>query len=130
MFPLLSAVFIGGGVGSVLRWWLGVKLNSATMTLPWGTLSVNLLGALIIGLAIALFARIPQLDPAWKLLITTGFCGGLTTFSTFSAEVVSMMLNGQLIWAGVTIVCNLVGSLTLTLLGIGVVNWLAPQVPL
>lgn len=88
MFQLLCAVFIGGGTGSVLRWWLGMKLNPVHHAIPIGTLTANLLGAFVIGAGLAWFNRLTGIDPMWKLLITTGFCGGLTTFSTFSAEVV------------------------------------------
>lgn len=83
MFQLLCAVFIGGGTGSVLRWWLGMKLNPVHHAIPIGTLTANLLGAFVIGAGLAWFNRLTGIDPMWKLLITTGFCGGLTTFSTF-----------------------------------------------
>lgn len=91
MYSSLLAVIIGGSVGCVARWLLALKLNSLFPNLPIGTLLVNLIGGFIIGGAIAFFIKSPSLDPAWKLLITTGFCGGLTTFSTFSAEVVFML---------------------------------------
>lgn len=79
MFQLLCAVFIGGGTGSVLRWWLGMKLNPVHHAIPIGTLTANLLGAFVIGAGLAWFNRLTGIDPMWKLLITTGFCGGLTT---------------------------------------------------
>ena len=94
MFQLLCAVFIGGGTGSVLRWWLGMKLNPVHHAIPIGTLTANLLGAFVIGAGLAWFNRLTGIDPMWKLLITTGFCGGLTTFSTFSAEVVFLLQQG------------------------------------
>ena len=77
MFQLLCAVFIGGGTGSVLRWWLGMKLNPVHHAIPIGTLTANLLGAFVIGAGLAWFNRLTGIDPMWKLLITTGFCGGL-----------------------------------------------------
>lgn len=130
MVNLFSAVFIGGGLGSVLRWLISVKLSGAGLPFPAGTLVVNLIGAFIIGLCLALFMRITHIDPAWKLFITTGFCGGLTTFSTFSAEAATMMLGGQLLWAGATILLNLVGSLAMTLLAMGLVNLFGPAAAL
>ncbi|WP_413734754.1 fluoride efflux transporter CrcB [Sodalis sp. RH21] len=130
MFTLFSAVFIGGGLGSVLRWLISLKFNGNGLPFPAGTLAVNLIGAFIIGLCMALFIRTTQIDPVWKVFITTGFCGGLTTFSTFSAEVVSLMIGGQLMWAGVNILLNLVGSLAMTLLAMALVNMFGPPVPL
>lgn len=130
MLGLFTAVFIGGGFGSVLRWYVSVKLTHSGLPFPAGTLLVNLVGAFIIGLALALFPRMPQLDPAWKLLLTTGFCGGLTTFSTFSAEAVALMASGEFFWAAGNILLNLLGSLLMTALAIGLVNWLAPPLPL
>ncbi|MEN3258802.1 fluoride efflux transporter CrcB [Sodalis endosymbiont of Spalangia cameroni] len=127
MFALFSAVFIGGGIGSVLRWYVSVKLTHSGLPFPAGTLLVNLVGAFIIGLALALFPRMPQLDPAWKLLLTTGFCGGLTTFS---AEAVALMAGGQIFWAAGNILLNLLGSLLMTAVAMGVVNWLAPPLPI
>ncbi|MGB3252552.1 MULTISPECIES: fluoride efflux transporter CrcB [Buttiauxella] len=114
MLQMLLAVFIGGGTGSVVRWLLSMKLNPVHAAIPVGTLTANLVGAFIIGLGLALFTRMTHLDPVWKLLITTGFCGGLTTFSTFSAEVVFLLQDGRLAWAGLNMLINLAGSLTMT----------------
>lgn len=114
MMQLLLAVFIGGGTGSVARWLLSLKLNPMHHALPLGTLTANLVGAFIIGAGIAWFNRLPQVDPMWKLLITTGFCGGLTTFSTFSSEVVFLLQAGKFSWALLNVAVNLLGSFAMT----------------
>lgn len=116
MLQILFAVFIGGGTGSVLRWVLGMKLNPLHHAIPLGTLTANLVGAFIIGLGLAWFNRMTHIDPIWKLLITTGFCGGLTTFSTFSAEVVFLLQDGRPGWALMNIAVNMLGSFALTAL--------------
>ncbi|MBS0848642.1 fluoride efflux transporter CrcB [Citrobacter sp. JGM124] len=114
MIQMAFAVFIGGGVGSVARWLLSAKYNMANLAIPMGTLIANLVGAFIIGLAFALFSRFTNVDPIWKLLITTGFCGGLTTFSTFSYEVMMLLQEGRLAWAGLNVLVNLAGSFLMT----------------
>ncbi|GJL43304.1 putative fluoride ion transporter CrcB [Enterobacter asburiae] len=113
----LSAIMIGGAVGCVIRWFFGFKLNSFFPSLPPGTLVVNLLGAFIIGAAMAYFMRNPQLDPAWKLLIVTGLCGGLTTFSTFSVEVFTLLQAGNYSWALGSVLVHVAGSLLMTAAG-------------
>lgn len=122
MWGSLLAVFIGGGLGSTLRWALSLKLNPLHQHIPLGTLAVNLLGGFIIGLAFALFQRLIPVDAHWKLLITTGFCGGLTTFSTFSFEVVYLLQDGRFIWALTNMLLNLAGSLAMTLLALMLVS--------
>lgn len=114
MMQLLLAVFIGGGAGSVARWLLSLRFNPMHHAIPLGTLTANLVGAFIIGAGLAWFNRLPQIDPVWKLLITTGFCGGLTTFSTFSAEVVFLLQEGKLSWALLNVAVNLLGSFAMT----------------
>ena len=99
MLQLLLAVFIGGGTGSVARWLLSMRFNPLHQAIPLGTLAANLIGAFIIGMGFAWFSRMTNIDPVWKVLITTGFCGGLTTFSTFSAEVVFLLQEGRFGWA-------------------------------
>ncbi|MEX9252005.1 fluoride efflux transporter CrcB [Pseudenterobacter timonensis] len=116
MLQLLLAVFIGGGTGSVARWLLSLRFNPVHQAIPLGTLTANLLGAFIIGAGLAWFSRMTHLDPMWKLLITTGFCGGLTTFSTFSAEVVFLLQEGRIGWALTNIAVNLLGSFIMTAL--------------
>ena len=117
------AIALGAAMGAVLRWWLGLRLNAAFPTVPLGTLSANLLGGYIIGVAIAFFAQMPSLSPEWRLLIVTGFCGGLTTFSTFSAEVVSLLQQGRLAWAVGAISVHVTGSLLMTLAGMASWHW-------
>lgn len=118
------SVFTGAGCGALLRWFLGLRLNPIFPTLPLGTLAANLLGGLLVGLAIAWFNRHPGLAPELRLLAITGFLGGLTTFSTFSAEVADLLLRGQYLWALGAALAHLAGSLTLTFAGIALVHWL------
>ncbi|NMP26255.1 fluoride efflux transporter CrcB [Rahnella sp. SAP-1] len=127
MFNTLLAVFIGGGIGSVARWFVSFKLNGTSPLLPVGTLVVNLVGAFIIGLSIAVFNRMTHLDPVWRILLTTGFCGGLTTFSTFSLEVVYMLQDGRFAAAGLNLLLNLAGSLAMTMLAFMLVSWYGGQ---
>lgn len=122
MFKSLLAVIIGGSLGCVIRWLLTLRLNSLFPNLPPGTLLVNLLGGFIIGGATAYFLRQPQLDPYWKVLITTGLCGGMTTFSTFSVEVFSQLQVGNYLWAIRSILVHVIGSLLMTALGFLVVT--------
>lgn len=116
MALLALAVFIGGGVGSLLRWWLSLRLNSTAVPLAPGTLAANLAGAFLIGAGLAWFSRMPQLNPVWRTLLITGFCGGLTTFSTFSAEAVLLLQTGRVGYAALHIGLNLAGSLLMTAL--------------
>ena len=118
------AIGMGAALGAWLRWGLGLWLNPVFPTLPYGTLAANLLGGYLIGVAIAFFAQHPGLPPEWRLLAITGFLGGLTTFSTFSAEVVQQLLDGRPGWALATVAVHVAGSLALTLLGIGTVTLL------
>lgn len=118
MWKPVVAISLGAALGAVLRWQLGANLNRIFPTLPPGTLAANLIGGYIIGLAIAYFAHAPDMDPAWRLFIITGFCGGLTTFSTFSAEVVTLLQEGRLTWAMGAIATHVTGSLAMTLAGL------------
>jgi fluoride exporter len=119
------AVFAGAGAGACLRWVLSLWLNPWLPALPLGTLASNLIGGLLVGIATAGFAQWPALAPEWRLLLITGFLGGLTTFSTFSAEVVTLLIRQQWAWAAGTAAAHLAGSLLLTAAGIGLVHGLA-----
>lgn len=113
-----AAVGAGAACGAWLRWWLGLRLNHVFPTLPLGTLAANLIGGLLVGVALAFFQRHPDAAPELRLLTITGFMGGLTTFSTFSAEVVTLIGREEYLWALATASVHLVGSLLLTGLGI------------
>jgi CrcB protein len=115
---------LGASLGALLRWWLGSRFNSTFPPIPPGTLIANLVGAYIIGLAIAFFATYSAIAPEWRLFVITGFCGGLTTFSTFSAEIVALLQQGQSLWAVAAAGAHLAGSLGMTLAGIGTMTWL------
>jgi len=115
------AIFVGAGAGALLRWWLGNQLNTYFPPIPLGTLTANLVGAYVIGLAIAFFAWFAALAPEWRLLVITGFCGGLTTFSTFSAELVTLLQQGRILLACGAAALHLLGSLVMTFAGIGTV---------
>ncbi|MEI7843739.1 MAG: fluoride efflux transporter CrcB [Gallionellaceae bacterium] len=118
------AVGLGAALGAWLRWGMGLWLNPALPDLPLGTLAANLIGGYLVGFAVAFFMQHPGLSPEWRLLIITGFLGGLTTFSTFSAETVTLLMRGQY-YSGVTIiVAHLGGSLLMTVLGIQTVKWM------
>ena len=112
----------GAGCGALLRWWLGTMLDAVFPTVPLGTLAANLIGGLLVGLASAFFAHHTAIPPEWRLLVFTGFLGGLTTFSTFSAEVVGLIERHQYAWAAGTAGAHLVGSLMLTGLGVVLAN--------
>ncbi len=124
MLKSLLAVVIGGAVGCSLRWLISLRFNALFPNLPPGTLLVNLVGGLIIGAALAFFVRNPHIDPFWKLLIVTGLCGGLTTFSTFSAEIVGLLQTGKYLWAMSSVMIHVVGSLLMTFAGFALVNLL------
>jgi CrcB protein len=119
----ILVISLGAAVGAVLRRALGLKLNSLLPELPPGTLVANLVGAYIIGIAIAYLATASSISGELRLLIITGFCGGLTTFSTFSAEVVSLLQQGRAAVAGGVVAVHVIGSVAMTFLGIGSFAW-------
>jgi CrcB protein len=121
MWKSMVAVGLGAAIGALLRWWLSSKLNALFPAIPPGTLASNLIGAYVIGAGIAFFAGYPAIPAEWRLLIVTGFCGGLTTFSTFSAELVALLRDGQVLWAGAELLIHVTGSVVMTLAGIGTV---------
>jgi CrcB protein len=112
------AVGLGAACGAWLRWGLGMSLNPLFPTLPLGTLAANLLGCYLIGVAVAFFGQHPGLSPEARLFAITGFLGALTTFSTFSAEVVTLLARSQYLWAFATATLHLFGSLAMTALGL------------
>ena len=118
------AVGVGATLGAWLRWGLGLWLNPLLPDLPFGTLAANLAGGYLIGLAVAFFTQHPGLSPELRLLVITGFLGGLTTFSTFSAETITLLLRGQYAWGSAIIVTHLGGSLLMTIFGIQTFKWL------
>ena len=121
MWKSILAIAAGAALGALLRWQLGAKLNSIFPTIPPGTLAANLLGAYIVGLGIAFFATFSAISPEWRLLVITGFCGGLTTFSTFSAEITVLLQQGRVVWAMGAVAVHVVGSVMMTFAGIGTV---------
>jgi len=124
--PALLAVFVGAGCGACLRFALGETLNRMVPQLPLGTLAANLIGGYLVGVAIAFFAWRTDVSLLWRVALITGFLGGLTTFSTFSAEVVNAFGRGEPGWAVGTAVAHLAGSLLLTVLGIATVRLFTP----
>ena len=118
MWLSILAIFFGAGLGALLRAGFNFLTVSAASIIPLGTLLSNMVGGYLVGLAAAFFGNNPQLSPEWRLLVVTGFLGGLTTFSSFSAEVVAFIQRGEFTWALGTAMLHLVGSLLLTFLGI------------
>jgi CrcB protein len=120
------AICVGACAGALARWQLGLWLNPIAffgLELPWGTLAANLIGGYLVGMCVAVFQAIPDLDPTWRLLLITGFLGALTTFSSFSAEVVAMLGQQRYAMALVTAGLHLLGSLALTVIGMRSVSF-------
>src|SRR5580700_3220932 len=114
----MIVVGVGGAAGTLLRWWLGMRLNPIFPTLPFGTLAANLIGGYVIGLGVGAINLDLGLSPQARLFLMTGFCGGLTTFSTFSAETFGLLSRGQLAWGLGVIAIHVTGSLLATTLGV------------
>jgi CrcB protein len=124
MPPMISiaVISVGAALGALLRWYLSQGLNSRFADLPPGTLAANIIGAYLIGIGMAVFLAYPNLSPQWRLFTITGFLGGLTTFSSFSAEVTTALLAGHDGLAVLTVLAHVLGSIVMTLLGIGTVR--------
>ncbi len=116
MWPVI-AICVGASAGALARWGLGLWLSPGGV-IPWGTLAANLIGGYLVGLCVAVFQANPHLDPIWRLALVTGFLGALTTFSSFSAEVVHLLLHARYALALGTAALHLLGSLALTMAGI------------
>ena len=125
MAAQLAMIALGATLGAWMRWGLSLWLNPRVAQFPLGTLASNLVGGYLIGIAVAWFSAHPALTPEWRLFVITGFLGGLTTFSTYSAEVVQLLQSGRLAMAGVLALIHLTGSLLLTILGFATYRTLA-----
>ena len=121
----LIVIFFGAGFGAICRWGLGLALNPMFPTLPLGTLAANVVGGFLMGIALGLFEQFQAIPPAMRLLVATGFLGGLTTFSTFSAESVTLLLRQQYGWAAALVAAHTVGSVVATFAGYGLFRLLA-----
>ncbi|WP_323118400.1 fluoride efflux transporter CrcB [Burkholderia alba] len=117
MIYSILAIFIGAGLGALLRWFLSLTLNAVLPEVPLGTLASNLIGGYLIGIAAVVFTTKAGLPPEWRLFVITGFMGGLTTFSTYSVEVMTHVVQGEIGWAMTVAVLHLIGSFVLTGLG-------------
>ncbi len=124
MWKTITAICAGASIGALLRWWLALLLNQYFPAIPPGTLIANLIGAYIVGIAIAYFSTSAALSPEWRLFIITGFCGALTTFSTFSAEIVTLLQQGRAAMACAAVAAHLGGSVIMTFAGIGTSVWI------
>ena len=114
----LAAIGGGAAVGAWLRWGLSIALNPIVPMLPLGTLAANLIGGFVMGIALEMMARHTLMSPEMRLMLTTGFLGGLTTFSTFSAESATLLLRQQYLWFSGHVAVHVIGSLAMTVLGI------------
>ena len=111
------AIGLGAALGAVLRWLLGLWMNAWLPEVPPGTLAANVVGGYLIGLAVVFFTQHGHVPPEWRLFVVTGFLGGLTTFSTFSAEVMRLVQDGRMAWALAAMAAHLAGSLLATWAG-------------
>ncbi len=122
MLKAALIIGLGGGLGAILRWLLGLSLNSLFPVIPPGTLAANLIAGYLIGVFLVIFMNNPAIAPEWRLFIITGFLGGLSTFSTFSAEVTLLIQQGRLVMGGLAIATHVIGSIAMTLLGMASVT--------
>jgi len=120
LFSWAGIIAVGGGAaaGAWLRWGLSIALNPIFPTLPLGTLAANLIGGLLMGVAMEIITRHTLLSPEATLLVTTGFLGGLTTFSTFSGEITTLILRREWLWSAVGVGAHVIGSIAMTLVGL------------
>ncbi|MFT4102444.1 MAG: fluoride efflux transporter CrcB [Burkholderiaceae bacterium] len=116
------AISVGAAIGALLRYGLSLMMNAMVPAIPMGTLASNLIAAYIVGVAIAFFASAPGLSPNWRLFVITGLAGGMSTFSTFSAELLALLRDGRLAWSFGMLALHLGGSLALTALGMATVS--------
>ena len=116
--PTVLAICFGACLGALARWQLGLWLSPGGALIPWGTVAANLIGGYLVGLCVGVFQHLPELDPLWRLALVTGFLGALTTFSSFSMEVVQLLQQARYALALGTASLHLFGSLALTLLGL------------
>ena len=123
MLQSLIAISIGASVGAISRWLIGLWLNTFLSHVPLGTLVVNLVGGYLVGVAFAIFASHPNWSPEWRLLVVTGFLGGLTTFSTFSLEMAQLLQQEKWLWLFIGISSHVLGSIIMTLLGLVSVSY-------
>lgn len=118
----IIAISIGSVVGALMRYGLSLSMNAFVPHIPMGTLASNLIAAYIVGVAIAFFGSTPNLPPAWRLFVITGLAGGLSTFSTFSAELLTLLRDGRLGWSAGMLALHVGGSLTMTALGMATIS--------
>lgn len=122
MLKAIVIVGLGGAIGSIVRWILGILLNATLPSISLGTLVANLTAGYLVGVFIAFFLAFPSVSPEWKLFFITGCMGGLSTFSTFSAEVALLLQQGRIYWAMAVIALHVIGSVSMTLAGFATIN--------
>lgn len=122
MLKFALLVGIGGALGSIIRWVLGLSLNSLFPTIPLGTLVANLIAGYLIGIFLVIFMSNPHIPAEWRLFIITGCLGGLSTFSSFSGEVSMLFYEGKIMWGSLAVASHVIGSIIMTFLGIATVT--------